>query len=84
MEGYVTSALDIKALGANNCCVASAIWDRGVSIEYVEQLWDCMEKGPVLIDADASNELFDLLCIVSTPAFQFRGDMVSGLGNSAW
>ena len=83
MEGYVTSALDIKALGANNCCVAS-IWDQGVSTENVEQVWDCMEKGSVLIDGDASNELFDLLCMVSTPAFQFRGDMVSGLGNSAW
>ena len=83
MEGYVTSALDTKALGADNGCVAS-IWDQGVSTENVEQVWDCMEKGSVLIDGDASNELFDLLCMVSTPAFQFRGDMVSGLGNSAW
>ena len=28
----------------------------------------------MLIDGDASDELFDLLCMVSTAAFQFGGD----------
>ena len=76
-------------LGADNSCVASQIWDRGVSTENAEQVWDCMEKGEsVLIDGDASDELFDLLCMVSTPAFQFRGDMVwfgeAAASLSAW